>query len=591
MSSSHPKTLSLTAEQADVLADTNRVRVVRAGPGSGKTRVFVAELEKCLASWTDHVGGIAALSFTNVAADEISLRLGGPPAYPHYVGTLDSFVWRFIVRPFAHTAGVTQHGPRLVPSPLDQMLERPVLKVGAQDREQASLFSLALQVRDGQPYAVRRDRYTNRLLEVDRVYVPAIVRAKRDEWARNGRLTHADCHAIAWKIMRGNHAAEIISRLVVRFPLILLDEFQDTNYFLGRALLEILRNENARALVVGDRDQAIFTFGGADNELFLETERLSGARSHSLRTTHRFGPKIALVASMLARSGEVIQGDRTKSSRVLLLEHSSNELQLDARTIDNLKEILLREDCRSSALLARRKTWLGQTRSGVSVGACPLQSMAARSLYAAVGDLRTGESRAALDRVGRVLENLLLEGLHATPEQLQLANIDRSEWRRAARTILFSAADEVVGETWSAWLLRIKSVVRTEFERLRARGQTDQVSSKFRQGFQKRKVDGPRRIVIAPRNLPWEELTIHRAKGREFDGVVVYWPKPGGKARAGCPSGEWWSEDPSSEEREIAYVAATRAKRLLVFCFHSQTVATLKDQQPTFFNELEPVSL
>ncbi|NOJ83833.1 UvrD-helicase domain-containing protein [Myxococcus xanthus] len=80
-----------TPEQKSVLDADDRLVVVQAAPGSGKTRLFVEVLRRHLHGWNLRRGGVAALSFTNVAQQEIASRLGGEPSPPHFVGTLDSF--------------------------------------------------------------------------------------------------------------------------------------------------------------------------------------------------------------------------------------------------------------------------------------------------------------------------------------------------------------------------------------------------------------------------------------------------------------------------------------------------------------------
>lgn len=72
--------------------------MVEAGPGSGKTRVLVARfLEDASRSQT----GVALVSFTNAAIDEVRTRATDPALTraPHFVGTIDAFLNRFIVTP------------------------------------------------------------------------------------------------------------------------------------------------------------------------------------------------------------------------------------------------------------------------------------------------------------------------------------------------------------------------------------------------------------------------------------------------------------------------------------------------------------
>jgi DNA helicase-2/ATP-dependent DNA helicase PcrA len=63
------------SEQKDVLDSAARITVVRACPGSGKTRVFVESMRRHLNSWQKKGAGIAAVSFTNVAQEQIARSL------------------------------------------------------------------------------------------------------------------------------------------------------------------------------------------------------------------------------------------------------------------------------------------------------------------------------------------------------------------------------------------------------------------------------------------------------------------------------------------------------------------------------------
>ena len=92
----------LTREQLSFLEAEGRV-IVRACPGSGKTYSVATKLLSYLDNWDRYHQGVAVLSFTNVASDEIYkkaflLNKGiGKLDYPHYIGTVDSFINEFIV--------------------------------------------------------------------------------------------------------------------------------------------------------------------------------------------------------------------------------------------------------------------------------------------------------------------------------------------------------------------------------------------------------------------------------------------------------------------------------------------------------------
>ena len=85
-------------------------------------------------------------------------------------------------------------------------------------------------------------------------------------------------------------------------------------------------------------------------------------------------------------------------------------------------------------------------------------------------------------------------------------------------------------------------------------------------------------------------MTVHQAKGREFPVVLVYVPKPH-KAHSPCPSTEWWDEDDASEEREVAYVAFTRSKDVLILAVHMESYAALQETQPDFVSLFQIVAI
>src|ERR1700733_12536351 len=85
---------------------------VEACPGSGKTTLLVTKLAILAKKWQTLRSGVCVLSHTNVARNEIEERLGPFPEgsallhYPHFVGTIHSFVNEFIAIPWLKSQGV-----------------------------------------------------------------------------------------------------------------------------------------------------------------------------------------------------------------------------------------------------------------------------------------------------------------------------------------------------------------------------------------------------------------------------------------------------------------------------------------------------
>lgn len=572
----------LTDEQREALKDPGRITVIEAGPGAGKTRVFVNEFQQQLRGWSRRNAGIAALSFTNVARDEIAHRLGGIPPWPHFIGTLDAFVWRFIIRPFSQLAGVSSDGPRLIPDPLHKQLDQPSIKVGPNNGDNESIFRLEIR-RANAGLSVFRPSHYARDERLGDSYVQRAMEAKRREWARTGRLTHSDAQYVASELFCGPHRNAIVERIACRFPVILVDEFQDTNRSLSEVVLGLLSHESVTGFIVGDRDQSIFAFGGIDKTLFGAVAKLSGSPSRPLRKTGRFGHRIAEVATALARSGSrIVPADGNSHGKVILVSHDVSDRTTGSKLRTQLTNLLAESDCENSAFLVRRNAWLsyaGNTRSED----CPLSDQAAQRLHRAACLLHKGDTSRAAELAGYDLGQLVLGEPRPTQRQILAAGIHPPVWKAAVRRLLFCAADCDGLETWTEWLARAKCLFQSEVKVFKPEVDTRKLGGKFRCIFRGGAEDSVRQIQASvSAQEPWEALTTHGAKGREFDGVVLFWPKPGGKVL--CPSAEWWSENPESEEKEVAYVAVTRAKKLLVLCLHDDSVQALKVNRPDFYS-------
>ncbi|HHQ6721972.1 TPA: UvrD-helicase domain-containing protein [Serratia fonticola] len=92
-------------QQAYIKTPLNENVYLRACPGSGKTEVVAARITQAIRNWTQFPSGIAVLTFSNSATDELKERLveylGEPVSHPHCVSTFDSFLFTHIVAKIA----------------------------------------------------------------------------------------------------------------------------------------------------------------------------------------------------------------------------------------------------------------------------------------------------------------------------------------------------------------------------------------------------------------------------------------------------------------------------------------------------------
>lgn len=588
-------TTELTSEQRAVLEADDRLVVVQAAPGSGKTRLFVEVLRRHLSEWKPRGGGVAALSFTNVAQQEIARRLGGAPAPPHFVGTLDSFFLRFVVRPFAHLLGVSTRGVRLIPAPFDREAQARNVDVSGGGGAGARTSILALSIAEGSedaPTFTYVDAY-GRKQSVGPNQQARLLQEKRREWERTGRITHSDNHylaaALLWHPVHGRNIARILGR---RFPIILVDELQDTGWFLGRALLRLLENLNVSGLLVGDPDQSIYEFRGANPALFDEALRLPGAKRYSLSRTHRCAERIASVVSALSVSGQAIEPRGKGDGRAILLVHEHAQASEVAAKLLLSQVAATAPEASSYALLGRATATVEHLNSSMHRQGYRGRLNTVRRLDLAARTLADGAAAAAARHIELVLGELMLEGgpLPSAAE-LQVAGISRRAWRLCIGQVAWAAHRvERPGETWGAWKLRMREALSEVASTL---GRPS-IARNLGVRFKKEELDGEPRpppgaqeAGLSPVPPALTTSTVHHVKGAEFDCVTLFVPKPG-KGGRGCPSKEWWSERASAaEEQRIAYVAASRARDTFVLCIHRESYNALHERRPDFLSLFE----
>ena len=562
----------ITPDKRDIVNDAARIKIVRAGPGSGKTTLFVAAIRKELADWHDTKAGVAALTYTNIAQQEIAKKAGYIPP-PHLITTIDGFVLQYIIRPFANIGSGNRDGVRLVPAPVAAYYDDET-QVGASRGERGKLTEVTFIQHDANGRVEMRAKTGFGTRPVHDTRRDAILAEKQRFWQR-GLVTHSDTHYLAYQILHDRTHGDAIARLIARrFPVILVDEYQDTNYFLAHALKKVLEQPTVRGLIVGDTDQAIFEFGGAHPRLFDDIEALGGARTFQLRTTHRCPRRVAEIASQLAQSQVAIQ-PTDREGAVLLLAHQGDPQVLHDAIV------AIRQHGERIAVLARRSDTVARLKGHIAnefPGGCKL----AERLSEAVDTLPLNPSRAA-QITSSELGDLLLQERHPTKVTLERRQIPTTVWRQATWRLLSTAAARHDVETWRDWVIRLRGALSEAGQLVKTPLEDATINRRLK----------TTQAMNVPRNPPqqaepvlWPEGTtldtIHGVKGDEFEIVALYCPRPLNRGLQRCITTQWW--DPlQTEERRVAYVATTRARRVFILCVHQTTHDALRNQQQRFF--------
>ena len=292
------------AEDRAVLLESG-TRDVNAAPGSGKTTLLAAKLLLLARKWPFDRRGVCVLSHTNVAREEIQRRLGATAvgsrllAYPHFIGTIHAFVNHFLALPFLRSeelgVDVIDDGV-FANRAIGMAMKEPTLRAWAAKKDGVMPMIGKLAFR-GPNLALSSDG--GQLPKPESKSYPLLKNIKV-ELTANGVFRYADMFAFAERLL---HRSPVLrERLSRRFPMVYIDEMQDTSWE-QEELLQRLFDNTVTIQRLGDVNQRIL---GSD----VGAEKLTFPRAPalSMNTSKRFGPAIAGVVSGVRVDGPAVVG-------------------------------------------------------------------------------------------------------------------------------------------------------------------------------------------------------------------------------------------------------------------------------------------
>ncbi|MCY1284234.1 ATP-dependent DNA helicase Rep [compost metagenome] len=313
--------------QADFLAKTTACDV-QAAPGNGKTTLLAAKLALLSRNWSSRRQGICVISHTNAARTEVEDLIARHPtaarlkAYPHFTGTVTAFINQFLAFPYLRGLGwsvrqiddnaFAAEALRRYPSfwALKQQAGRAAATVEKwvahldldPDFDDSSVEPESLLVRRQKGQHGRDTNCGKALAKLKASMVKA------------GLYRYADMTALAWRALRENPV--LAERLRDRFPLVILDEAQDTHGDQLRLLEHVFKKDGAVFQRLGDSNQTLYEDHGTEPTYWVPDPGCI-----PLDTSRRFGGEIAAFASRLtAHHSQTIVGVGARpAARVMFL--------------------------------------------------------------------------------------------------------------------------------------------------------------------------------------------------------------------------------------------------------------------------------
>jgi DNA helicase-2/ATP-dependent DNA helicase PcrA len=250
---------NLNPEQLAAVTLPPRPALILAGAGSGKTRVLTTRIAWLIENGMVSPGGVLAVTFTNKAAKEMLTRLSAMlplPVRGMWVGTFHGLCNRFL-RAHWKLAALPQ-GFQILDSADQLSAVKRVVKAMNLDEERYVPKQIAWFIANQKEEGLRPKDVEIRD-EATRVMV-SVYDAYEAQCQREGVVDFAELLLRTYELMR-DHAA-LREHYQRRFRHILVDEFQDTNR-LQYAWLKMFAGQDAAVFAVGDDDQSIYAFRGA----------------------------------------------------------------------------------------------------------------------------------------------------------------------------------------------------------------------------------------------------------------------------------------------------------------------------------------
>lgn len=299
------------AQRQAVCAPTSNILVL-AGAGSGKTRVLVHRIAWLMQAENISPYGILAVTFTNKAAAEMRGRIENllaMPASGMWVGTFHGIAHR-LLRAHWQEAGLPQTFQIMDSEDQHRALKRVIREMGLDEKRwvprEAQWWINARKDEGLRPENVehKNDTYLKHMVEIYREYEAMC--------QRNGSLDFAELLLRAYELWVKR--PDVLMHYQQRFQNILVDEFQDTNT-IQYAWIKILAGNAANVFVVGDDDQSIYGWRGAQIEnIYKFSKDYKNASNFRLEQNYRstgniLGGANALITNNTDRMGKELWTD------------------------------------------------------------------------------------------------------------------------------------------------------------------------------------------------------------------------------------------------------------------------------------------
>ncbi len=297
--------------------------LVLAGAGSGKTRVLTARIARLIEHHGVDPSRILSVTFTNKAAGEMRERIArllGEDPKGMWSGTFHAIGAR-ILRTAAGQVGRTPSFTIYDEDDLLGLVKRTMDREGISPKQWSPKVISSL-ISDAKNSLVGAGEYANLAMDPVSRAAAAVYSQLEPALRAANAVSFDDLLVLPVEIFRSDE--HTLARYRDRFQFILVDEYQDTNRAQFQ-FIKLLGSKHGNVVVVGDDDQSIYGWRGADIRNILDFEKeFTSARVVRLEENYRSTPDILRVANAaitqnVGRKGKTLRATRESGERVTLV--------------------------------------------------------------------------------------------------------------------------------------------------------------------------------------------------------------------------------------------------------------------------------
>jgi len=391
--------VALNAAQRAAVEHGTGPLLVLAGAGSGKTRVLTTRVARIVDELGVSPHRVLAVTFTNKAAgemrDRIARLLGAEPR-GMWIGTFHGIGAR-LLRLHADKVGRTSSYTIYDEDDTLTVVKRLMERAKVSPKEFAPK-AVAAAIGDAKNALVAPEEYARLALTPLARAVALVYTAMEPALRGANAVSFDDLLVLPVRILLEHD--DIRAHYAGRFEHVLVDEYQDTNHA-QYEFVRLIAGSTGNVAVVGDDDQSIYGWRGADVRNILDFERdYPGARVVRLEENYRSTPEILTLANVViaqnaARRGKTLRATRAAGEPVTVLKALDDRDEADAIAEEiEKRRMTLRERPKEIAILYRTNA---QSR--------PLEeSLRRRSIpYRLIGAVRFYDRREVRDLLAKAV--------------------------------------------------------------------------------------------------------------------------------------------------------------------------------------------